>query len=69
MDLPEALPDDIDYAWYVNECEEILMTIGAKVRPVTAKLPRKNSKAWLALRDQGKTQPGKRPTDKWRWVS
>ena len=69
MDLPDTLPDDIDYTWYINECEEILMAIGAVKRPVTQKLPRKNSKAWKALRDQGKIKEGRSPRDKWVWVS
>jgi len=69
MDIPESFPDDIDYDWYIEECQEILMSIGAKVRPVTEKLPRKNSKAWLALRDQGKIKEGRTPREKWVWVS
>lgn len=28
MDLPDTLPDDIDYAWYVNEANSILKEIG-----------------------------------------
>ena len=68
MDLPEEFPDDIDYAWYVEECNEILMSIGVVKRPATAKLPRKNSKAWLALRDQGKIKEGRTKRDKWVYV-
>jgi hypothetical protein len=29
MTLPETLPDDIDYDWYVRECESIINDIGA----------------------------------------
>ena len=67
MDIPESFPDDINYQWYIDECQEILMSIGAVARPVTAKLPRKNSKAWLALKEQGKIKPGRTKRDKWVW--
>ena len=69
MDIPESFPDDIDYAWYEEECNEILMSIGAIERPITETLPRKNSKAWLALRDQGKIKEGRTPKDKWVWAA
>jgi DNA polymerase elongation subunit (family B) len=68
MDITESFPDDIDYAWYENECKEILMSVGAVERPPVIKLPRKNSKAWLALRDQGKIKEGRTPRDKWVMV-
>lgn len=29
MDLPEGLPDDIDYDWYIREAESILRDVGA----------------------------------------
>ena len=67
MDLPERFPSDVDYEWYIRECDEIMMAIGAKHRPVLQKLPRKNSKAWKALRDEGKIvehSDGK----KWVWA-
>jgi DNA polymerase elongation subunit (family B) len=54
MDLPEVFPLDLNFQWYIAEAESILMDIGAVPRPVTEKLPRKNSKAWVELRDTGK---------------
>lgn len=67
MDLPEKFPADVDYDWYIRECGEILMAVGARPRPVMAKIPRKNSKAWKALRDEGKIveQPDGK---KWVWA-
>ena len=66
MLLPDELPDDIDYNWYLNECDEILMSVGAKPRPFLEKIPRKNSKAWKELVDGGKLKEiGK---GKWGWV-
>jgi hypothetical protein len=53
MDLPDTFPKDIDYDWYLRECDDILMSLGVKPRPVVEKLPRKNSNAWKALRDNG----------------
>ena len=29
MELPSALPDDLDYPWYVTEAQSILQEIGA----------------------------------------
>lgn len=66
MDLPDRFPMDVDYEWYIRECEEILMAIGAKERPFVEKLPRKNSKAWKELRDTGKIVEGAK--GKWEWV-
>lgn len=54
MDLPDAIPPDLNFRWYIEEAEEILRSIGALPRPVVEKLPRKNSKAWKELRDTGK---------------
>lgn len=66
MDLPETLPDDINYDWYEAECEEILMDIGAKPRPLVEKIPRKNSKAWKELQEAGKIRENNK--GKWEWV-
>jgi hypothetical protein len=66
MDLPDRLPQDIDYEWYIRECEEILMAVGAKERPHVEKIPRKNSNAWKQLRDSGKIIEGKK--GKWEWA-
>jgi hypothetical protein len=66
MDLPEHFPSDVNYEWYIRECEEILMAIGAVERPHVEKLPRKNSKAWKELRDTGKIAEDHK--GKWTWV-
>jgi len=29
MELPDSLPDDIDFIWYINECEKMLQELGA----------------------------------------
>lgn len=67
MDLPEKFPSDVDYDWYIRECDEIMMAIGARRRPIMEKIPRKNSKAWKELRDSGRIveQPDGK---KWVWV-
>lgn len=66
MDLPEEFPDDVDYSWYERECDEILMAIGAVDRPFVEKIPRKNSKAWKELRDEGKIFEN--DEGKWEWT-
>ena len=66
MDLPDKFPDDVDYDWYINECYEMLMALGARERPHVEKIPRKNSKAWKELRDSGKIVEGIK--GKWKWV-
>ena len=33
MDLPEVLPDDIDYGWYERKCKEMLEDIGYSPKP------------------------------------
>ena len=38
MDLPDAIPDDLDYDWYIREAIEILYDIGYYSRPKTASL-------------------------------
>lgn len=54
MDLVEGIPEDLDYDWYIREAESILMDIGAVERPEVIKPPRKNSKEWKALLEEGK---------------
>jgi len=49
MELPDAFPTDINYSWYLRECEELLYDVGVKPRPVPVKLPRKNSKEWKQM--------------------
>ena len=65
MDLPDELPDDVDYDWYIRECREILMAIGVVTRPIVPKIPRKNSKAWKELVEQGLITEGAK--GKWQW--
>lgn len=64
MDLPKEFPDDIDYEWYIIECYEMLMDIGCVPRVQIPKPPRKNSKEWKKLVEQGDLVPVK---DKWEW--
>jgi len=66
MLLDDSLPDDIDYDWYIRECEEILMSVGAKPRPFVEKLPRRNSKAWKELLEAGKIR--EISNGKWGWA-
>jgi DNA polymerase elongation subunit (family B) len=66
MDLPDQLPLDLDFQWYIREAEDILMDIGAKPRPFVEKLPRKNSNAWKELRDTGKIAENHKGV--WAWV-
>lgn len=65
MDLPDSLPDDINYEWYLAECEEIMMSVGAKPRPQVDKIPRKNSKAWKDLLASGKIQENSKGKSEW----
>lgn len=57
MDLPGEFPDNVDFDWYIRECNELLMDIGVEQRPPKPKLPRRNSKAWKALVAQGAVNP------------
>ena len=66
MDLPDRMPGDVDYEWYIKECEEILMAIGERPRPHVEKIPRKNSKAWKALYNAGKIVENSK--GKWEWA-
>jgi hypothetical protein len=67
MDLPDEFPDDVDYEWYIRECAEILMAVGAVPRPMQPKMPRKNSKAWKELYDTGRIRENHK--GKWEWVN
>jgi hypothetical protein len=67
MDLPDEFPEDVDYGWYIRECNEILMAVGARSRPEQPKIPRKNSKAWKELYDAGRIVENYK--GKWEWVS
>lgn len=53
MDLPDTIPSDLDREWYVEEARSLLMDVGTIPRPVKPKLPRRNTKAWKALAEQG----------------
>lgn len=66
MDLPDELPQDIDYLWYIDECEEMLKQLGVVERPFVPKMPRKNSKAWKELVDTGKVAQDR--YGDWKWV-
>lgn len=66
LDIPDDFPNDVDYGWYMKECSEILIAIGAVERPFVEKLPRKNSKAWKALLEEGRIMENSK--GKWEWV-
>jgi hypothetical protein len=68
MDLPKEFPDDINYSWYVKECQEILMSLGVIIRPAVPKIPRKNSKAWKELFETGQIRESDVKRGKWEWV-
>jgi hypothetical protein len=53
MDLPNTLPDDIDYEWYIREANELYMDVGAISRPPKPRLPRRNTKEWKDLEANG----------------
>ncbi len=53
MELPETFPDDVDFEWYIEQANEILCDIGMRERPPKAKLPRRGTKAWKALEQDG----------------
>lgn len=39
MELPDTLPTDVDYQWYIDETYKILEEIGYATQPVAAQLP------------------------------
>lgn len=41
MNLPDELPDNIDYKWYENEVRDMLMDVGVIQRPPVVKKPRR----------------------------
>jgi len=49
MDLPDTFPANVDFGWYIRECNDLLMDLGVTPRPPVVKLPRKNSKAWKEM--------------------
>jgi DNA polymerase elongation subunit (family B) len=66
MDLPDEFPDDVDYGWYIDEARDILMCVGAVKRPQLEKIPRKNTKAWKALKESGDIVENRK--GKWVWA-
>lgn len=66
MELPDVLPDDIDYKWYIREANNMLMDVGAVVRPPVVKLPRKNSKDWKALVESGQILLNSKGDGRWK---
>lgn len=40
MNLPKEYPQDVDYAWYDNDCVELLMDLGVVARPPVVKKTR-----------------------------
>jgi hypothetical protein len=67
MSLPDEFPSDVDYAWYIRECREILMAVGAVPRPPQPKIPRKNSKVWKELYETGQIVENHKR--KWEWAN
>lgn len=65
MDLPDEFPTDIDYERYELEAAKMLIEIGAVAKPDIKKVPRKNSKAWVAAKDEGLIVENSR--SKWEW--
>lgn len=43
MDLPEVFPEHIDYNWYQNDCNELLMDLGVVARPPVVRKTRKKA--------------------------
>lgn len=52
-DMPDEFPQDVDFDWYIAEAEDLLADIAVLPRKVMPKLPRRNTKAWKALEEQG----------------
>lgn len=67
MTLPDEFPDDIDYDWYLRECNDFLMDIGLVRRPHPEKIPRKNCKAWLQYLANGDIIPDPENSEKYIW--
>ena len=53
MELPDELPEDIDYDWYIKEAQAILCDIGVAERKIRPKLPRRGTKLWKEAEAQG----------------
>jgi len=68
MTLPDEFPDDIDYDWYINECNELLMDVGLIRRSHDEKVPRKNSKKWEEHLAKGDIEEDPENPGKYRWT-
>ena len=68
MELPDDFPDDIDYDWYLRECNDFLMDVGLVRRPHPEKIPRKNCKAWLKYLENGDIIPDPDNEGKYIWT-
>jgi len=66
MELPDEFPNDVNYDWYIAEADSMLKDMGAIERPSTEKIPRRNSKAWLAAVAEGTIRENHK--GKWEWV-
>lgn len=53
MVLPDEFPSDLNYDWYIKETNSFFYDVGLKPRPVPTKIPRKNTKAWKEMFEQG----------------
>lgn len=53
MLLPDEFPSDLDYDWYIKEANSFFYDVGLKPRPIPTKIPRRNTKAWKELFEQG----------------
>lgn len=67
LDLPDEFPTDIDYSWYIEETNDILVSIGALPRIHYEVIPRKNSKAWKAYLEAGEIKQDRK--GKYQWVN
>ena len=68
MELPEKLPNDIDYDWYVNECHDLLMDLGVVRRPHPERMPREGTKRWLDYVKKGDIIPDPHNEDGYVWA-
>lgn len=65
LNLPDELPDDIDYVWYEVEAAKMLVETGAVQEPDLGKVPRKNSAAWKEAVANGTIRQAS--NGKWEW--
>lgn len=53
LELPDEFPQDVNLEWYILEAKEILRGMGAVKLPDLPKLPRRNTKKWMAEFEAG----------------